>query len=229
MKSTSSNLSSSHENFTKISIYILSFISYQFDSEQAVLLVADDTNIFELTGNGDVLEPEKGVMGKIVISLFHPFFLCLSVTLIAPSFFPPNYIRLYDCLFFYSFPSSFIYSLFFLSSYLCSCVWSFLSFFLSSLFPFVFLSPFIPLSFFTHFFSKAFYSALMLSWKSDNVASLLFSHLSLFSLISLLGVGSGGSYAQGKVHARIYNLDILHAAIDTSSYSILIASHSNTR
>ena len=32
---------------------------------QAVLLVADDTNIFELTGNGDVLEPEHGVMGEI--------------------------------------------------------------------------------------------------------------------------------------------------------------------
>lgn len=30
---------------------------------QAVLLVADNNNIFELTGNGDVLEPEKGVMG----------------------------------------------------------------------------------------------------------------------------------------------------------------------
>lgn len=30
---------------------------------EAVLLVADKDNIFELTGNGDVLEPEKGVMG----------------------------------------------------------------------------------------------------------------------------------------------------------------------
>jgi len=30
---------------------------------EAVLLVADANNIFELTGNGDVLEPEKGVMG----------------------------------------------------------------------------------------------------------------------------------------------------------------------
>lgn len=30
---------------------------------QAVLLVADKNNIFELTGNGDVIEPEKGVMG----------------------------------------------------------------------------------------------------------------------------------------------------------------------
>jgi ATP-dependent HslUV protease subunit HslV len=26
-------------------------------------LVADHSNIFELTGNGDVLEPEQGVMG----------------------------------------------------------------------------------------------------------------------------------------------------------------------
>eukprot|EP00596_Hydrurales_sp_CCMP1899_P005960 CAMPEP_0119034058 /NCGR_PEP_ID=MMETSP1177-20130426/1109_1 /TAXON_ID=2985 /ORGANISM="Ochromonas sp, Strain CCMP1899" /LENGTH=209 /DNA_ID=CAMNT_0006991261 /DNA_START=286 /DNA_END=915 /DNA_ORIENTATION=+ len=30
---------------------------------EAVLLVADANNIFELTGNGDVLEPEQGVMG----------------------------------------------------------------------------------------------------------------------------------------------------------------------
>ena len=30
---------------------------------EAVLLVADKDNIFELTGNGDVLEPERGVMG----------------------------------------------------------------------------------------------------------------------------------------------------------------------
>ena len=30
---------------------------------EAVLLVADKDNIFELTGNGDVLEPEQGVMG----------------------------------------------------------------------------------------------------------------------------------------------------------------------
>ena len=30
---------------------------------EAVLLVADATNIYELTGNGDVLEPERGVMG----------------------------------------------------------------------------------------------------------------------------------------------------------------------
>ena len=30
---------------------------------EAVLLVADANNIFELTGNGDVLEPETGVMG----------------------------------------------------------------------------------------------------------------------------------------------------------------------
>ena len=30
---------------------------------EAVLLVADKDNIFELTGNGDVLEPEKGVIG----------------------------------------------------------------------------------------------------------------------------------------------------------------------
>jgi len=30
---------------------------------EAVLLVADANNIYELTGNGDVLEPEKGVMG----------------------------------------------------------------------------------------------------------------------------------------------------------------------
>jgi ATP-dependent HslUV protease subunit HslV len=30
---------------------------------EAVLLVADNQNIYELTGNGDVLEPEKGVMG----------------------------------------------------------------------------------------------------------------------------------------------------------------------
>ena len=30
---------------------------------EAVLLVADANNIFELTGNGDVLEPERGVMG----------------------------------------------------------------------------------------------------------------------------------------------------------------------
>lgn len=30
---------------------------------EAVLLVADAHNTFELTGNGDVLEPEKGVMG----------------------------------------------------------------------------------------------------------------------------------------------------------------------
>lgn len=34
---------------------------------QAVLLVADANNIFELTGNGDVLEPEHGVMGKCVL------------------------------------------------------------------------------------------------------------------------------------------------------------------
>jgi ATP-dependent HslUV protease, peptidase subunit HslV len=32
-------------------------------SGQAVLLVADDKNTFELTGNGDVLEPYYGVMG----------------------------------------------------------------------------------------------------------------------------------------------------------------------
>lgn len=31
---------------------------------EAVLLVADANHIFELTGNGDVLEPERGVMGK---------------------------------------------------------------------------------------------------------------------------------------------------------------------
>lgn len=31
---------------------------------EAVLLVADTNNIFELTGNGDVLEPEFGVMGR---------------------------------------------------------------------------------------------------------------------------------------------------------------------
>ena len=44
-------------------ILIYSFLlRYYF---QAVLLVADDTNIFELTGNGDVLEPEHGVMGEI--------------------------------------------------------------------------------------------------------------------------------------------------------------------
>lgn len=30
---------------------------------EAVLLVADANNIFELTGNGDVLEPQNGVMG----------------------------------------------------------------------------------------------------------------------------------------------------------------------
>lgn len=30
---------------------------------EAVLLVADKDNIYELTGNGDVLEPENGVMG----------------------------------------------------------------------------------------------------------------------------------------------------------------------
>eukprot|EP01035_Chromulina_nebulosa_P018247 gene18247-23920_t len=30
---------------------------------EAVLLVADNTHIYELTGNGDVLEPEHGVMG----------------------------------------------------------------------------------------------------------------------------------------------------------------------
>jgi len=30
---------------------------------EAVLLVADKDNIYELTGNGDVLEPERGVMG----------------------------------------------------------------------------------------------------------------------------------------------------------------------
>jgi len=28
-----------------------------------VLIVADKDNIYELTGNGDVLEPERGVMG----------------------------------------------------------------------------------------------------------------------------------------------------------------------
>ena len=31
---------------------------------EAVLLVADKDHMFELTGNGDVLEPERGVMGK---------------------------------------------------------------------------------------------------------------------------------------------------------------------
>ncbi len=30
---------------------------------EAVLLVADKENMYELTGNGDVLEPERGVMG----------------------------------------------------------------------------------------------------------------------------------------------------------------------
>lgn len=30
---------------------------------EAVLLVADKNNIFELTGNGDVLEPQEGAMG----------------------------------------------------------------------------------------------------------------------------------------------------------------------
>lgn len=34
-----------------------------FSAMKAVLLVADAHNIFELTGNGDVLEPERGVMG----------------------------------------------------------------------------------------------------------------------------------------------------------------------
>ena len=36
---------------------------------EAVLLVADVNNIFELTGNGDVLEPQHGVMGKLLLLL----------------------------------------------------------------------------------------------------------------------------------------------------------------
>jgi len=36
---------------------------------EAVLLVADKDNIFELTGNGDVLEPPSGVMGMYMYSI----------------------------------------------------------------------------------------------------------------------------------------------------------------
>jgi hypothetical protein len=36
-------------------------------SIQATLLVADSNNSFELTGNGDVLEPESGVLGTSLI------------------------------------------------------------------------------------------------------------------------------------------------------------------
>ena len=42
------------------------FYSY-LSSVQAVLLVADAKNTFELTGNGDVLEPQSGVMGETAI------------------------------------------------------------------------------------------------------------------------------------------------------------------
>lgn len=40
---------------------------------EAVLLVADANNTFELTGNGDVLEPFYGVMGEqLYYNSFHP-------------------------------------------------------------------------------------------------------------------------------------------------------------
>ena len=47
-----------------MTIIIIKFLLITIICEQAVLLVADDTNIFELTGNGDVLEPETAVMGE---------------------------------------------------------------------------------------------------------------------------------------------------------------------
>ena len=50
-------------------------LMYFYSCAQAVLLVADDTNIFELTGNGDVLEPEHGVMGKFKIHAVHSLLL----------------------------------------------------------------------------------------------------------------------------------------------------------
>ena len=69
-----------------------------------MLLVADDTNIFELTGNGDVLEPEQGVMGNFSLSFMLPYFL-LSYSL---SYFILSYILTFFSFFlFFSLTSCF--------------------------------------------------------------------------------------------------------------------------